>query len=147
VGTENETIEYKIEKASTTKGLVSAERKYDILFTNSGIAMLLVEGAVKTGIGGFGAADLVLNKVIRDDKIEKERSGYSGMSVQDMLKKSDKNVYFPYSEVKSVNLKKSLVGCTLALEAGEEKYKCNFSTSQMDIANKALSSHLADKVK
>lgn len=147
MGLENETIEYKIEKASTTTGFVSAERKYDILFTNSGIAMLLVEGAVKMGIGGFGAADVVLNKVIRDEKIEKARSGYSGMSVQDMLNKSDKNVYFPYSEVRSISLKKSLIGCTLALEAGEEKYKCNFSGSQMDIANKAISSHLAAKAK
>jgi hypothetical protein len=147
VGTDNEIIEYKIEKASTTTGLVSAERKYDLLFTNNGIAMLLVEGAVKMGIGGFGAADVVINKVMRDEKIEKQRSGYSGLSVQDMLRKNEKNVYFPYSDVKSVSLKKSLVGCTLALEAGEQKYKCTFSGSQMDIANKAISSHLTAKLK
>lgn len=147
MGTENETIEFVIEKASTSTGLVSAERKYDILFTNNGIAMLMVEGAVKMGIGGFGAADVLVNKVIRDKRIENERAGYGGMTVQEMLNKNEKNVFYPYSDIKGVNLKKSLVGCTLALEAGETKYKCSFSGSQMDTANKAISTHLAAKVK
>ena len=146
MGTENETIEFVIEKASTSKGMIGAERKYDLLFTNNGIAMIMVEGALKSGIGGGGLAGAVLNKAIAEKRIENERSGYGGMSVLEMVKKNEKNVYFPYSDIKTVSLKKSLVGCSLTLEAGADKYKCSFSGSLMDGANKAITTHLATKI-
>lgn len=139
-------IESVLEKASTTKGMMSAERKYDILFTNNGIAFLLVEGAVKSGIRGFGAADVFINKALADKKIADKRAAYGGLTVQDMLMKSDKNAYHLYADVKSVSVKKSIMGCTMTLEAGEEKYKCTFSGNQMDTANQAVSKHLAAKV-
>ena len=146
MGTENETIEFVIEKASTSTGMISAERKYDLLFTNNGIAMIMVEGAVKMGVGGGGLGGAVLNKVIRDKRIDNERAGYGGMSVQEMVGKGGKNLYYTYSEVKSVSLKKSLVGCSMVLETGGGKYKCSFSGNLMDGANKAISTHLAGKV-
>jgi len=54
--------------------MISAERKYDLLFTNNGIAMIMVEGAVKMGVGGGGLGGAVLNKVIRDKRIDNERA-------------------------------------------------------------------------
>jgi len=145
VGNESDTIESVIQKASTTKGMISTERKYDIVFTNNGIAFLLVEGAVKTGIGGFGAADVFINKALSDKKIQDKRAAYGGLTLPEMLSKSDKNAYYLYSDVKSVNVKKSMMGCTMNLEVGDEKYKCTFSGNQMDTANQAVSKHLAAK--
>jgi hypothetical protein len=146
VGIESDVIENVIEKASTTKGMMSAERKYDILFTNNGIAFLLVEGAVKSGIGGFGAADVLINKALSDKKIQDKRATYGGLNLQEMLSKSDKNAYYLYSDVNGVSVKKSIMGCTMNLEARGEKYKCTFSGNQMDKANQAVSKHLAAKV-
>jgi hypothetical protein len=141
----DEEIEQVIEKASTIKGMIGAERKYDILFTNAGIAMILMEGAMKKGIGGLGPADVLVNKVISNKRVENERASYGGMSLQEMLQKNEKNLYYPYHEVKSVTLKKSLVGCSMNLEMGGEKYKCSFSSDQMEKAQVAISKHLQGK--
>ncbi|MCX6652108.1 MAG: PH domain-containing protein [Methanomassiliicoccales archaeon] len=142
---ENEVIEQSLENVDAAKGMAGLQRKYDVFFTNNGIAMLVVEGAAKVGVSA-GPATHFINKAISQKRAENTRVGYQGMSLKEMLAKNDKSVYFPYSDVKSISLKKSLMGAALTFEVPDSKYNCRFSKEQMGSAERAIADRLAAKV-
>lgn len=148
---DNERVRHVVVNVKAMKGMAGMVRDYDLLFTENGVLFANTAGAwnsVKMGLGGqFGVVGALAAQKSMESNKTKGRSELQGLTLGQILEKSDKSFYIPYLEVQAVTFKKGLTGIgKMSFLTPEGKWNCEFPKDQIEAARTAIAESLSAKV-
>lgn len=150
---EQETIIEVITDVIGQKGATGFQRKYDVIFTENGIAFAVVASGLRmaaqaAAVGGFGALGGAVAGAATQSGAQKIREQFKGLSVKDILKLNEKSFYIPYSDINQIMVKKGLLGIgKMNLELIDGKFQCEYSKNQLENVKAIALKKLAAKMK
>lgn len=147
---EDDAVRFVLMNVTGQTGMAGVQRRYDVLFTDTGIAFPVIASGLKMAAaaglaGGFGAVGGAL--AAGSLKGTKVRDKFQGLSVKQILELNDKSFFVPYIDITEVKVKKSLLGLgRMDLQMANGKFQCEFSKDQLPTANAAVAEKLGAKV-
>jgi len=150
---EHEIILQTITDVVGQKGAAGIQRKYDVIFTENGIAFAVVASGLKmaaqsAAVGGFGALGGAAAGSSVKSGAQKIREQFRDLSVKDILKLNEKSFYVSYSDINQITVKKGLLGVgKMNLELIDGKFQCQYSKNQLEKVKAVASKKLAARMK
>lgn len=147
---EDEIVRYVLMNVTGQSGMMGIQRRYDLLFTDNGIAFPVIASGLKMAAaaglaGGFGAVGGAIAAGSLNGT--KMRDQFQGLTVGQMLDLNEKSFFVPYIDIVSVKVKKGLLGPgRMDLQLADGKFQCEFSKDQLATANAAVAYKLSAKV-
>jgi hypothetical protein len=146
----DEKIRYMLTNVTGQAGMAGVQRRYDVLFTDTGIAFPVIASGLKMAAaaglaGGFGAVGAAAaHGALNGSKV---RDKFQGLTVRQILELNEKSFFVPYHDVVSIRVKKGLLGVgRMDLQMADGKFQCEFSKDQLQTANAAVAEKLIAKL-
>ena len=137
---DNEQIKQVLVNVNGQTGMAGVLRKYDVIFTENGMAFAVVVSGLRMALqagaaGGFGVAGAAAAGAYSSN--QKVREQFFGLSVKQIIGLNEKSFYVPYSDIVKINVKKGAFVGKMSLEMTEGKFHCEFTKDQLDVAFQA----------
>ena len=149
---DDENVQYGLTNVIGQTGMAGIMRQYDIFFTDTGIAFVVIVSGKRmlagaAGAGGFGAVGgLIAGSSTSSSKV-KVREQFNGLTVKQILKLNEKSFFMPYADVKEVRFKKGMTGVgKMKFTFSDGKFETEFSKDQVETATAALAEKLKSKL-